>query len=619
LGTEAPAGPLTREADGYFSGVAPGVGPGSLYRYRLDGDQAFPDPASRFQPQGPNGPSQVIDPSGFRWTDDAWQGVTAHGQVLYEMHVGTFTADGTWAAATAQLPLLKELGITCLEVMPVAEFAGTFGWGYDGVDQYAPFHHYGAADAFRAFVNEAHRLGIGVILDLVYNHFGPDGNYVNQYSDDYFNAEHATDWGEALNFDGRNSKPVREFFVCNIEHWIREYHVDGFRFDATQAIVDTSSKHLLAEITERAHEAAAGRSVYLINENEPQNTTLVRPIAEGGYGMDALWNDDFHHSAMVALSGHREAYYTDHPATAQEFVSAAKWGYLYQGQRYRHQKRRRGTPSLDLPPTAFVHFLQNHDQIANSGRGYRAHHLASPGQLRAMTAFMLLMPQTPMLFQGQEFAASSTFHYFADHQPDLAKLVKAGRAKELSQFPSVATADMIAGLFDPADPQTFQRSKIDYAEREKPGHAQVYELHKDLLALRQSERAFRRVQRRGDIDGAVLGANAFVLRYFCDACDDRLLIVNLGNDLELDVVPEPLLAPPMGKRWSIVWSSEHPKYGGSGTPPLDTELEGWFIRGRCTVVLQPLPAEQAEVQSRKVAEGSAQAPRRKEQSGANPA
>ncbi|HSV16224.1 MAG TPA: DUF3459 domain-containing protein, partial [Tepidisphaeraceae bacterium] len=325
----------------------------------------------------------------------------------------------------------------------------------------------------------------------------------------------------------------------------------------------------------------------------------------GGYGMDALWNDDFHHSAMVALSGHNEAYYSDYLGKAQELLAAAKWGYLYQGQRYRWQRKRRGTPALDVPPTAFVHFLQNHDQVANSGRGYRAHQITSPGELKAMTALLLLMPQTPMLFQGQEFAASNPFYYFADHNPELAKRVCAGRAKELAQFPSVATPQMQACLLDPADRATFERSKIDHTERTCANHALIWQLHKDLLQLRREQPVFRRVQRRGDIDGAVLGDGAFVLRYFGGS--DRLLVVNLGRDLELNPCPEPLMATPLDMRWSILWSSEDPKYGGSGTAALDTENEGWLIPGRSAVVLEPLPAEQAAVQTRVRANGSAQA------------
>ncbi|MEA2735719.1 MAG: maltooligosyltrehalose trehalohydrolase, partial [Humisphaera sp.] len=597
---------LGNENNSYFSGVAPQARPGARYKYRLDGGDAFPDPVSRFQPDGVHGPSQVVDPRTFQWSDDNWNGVDAANQVLYEMHIGTFTREGTWTAAERELQHLKDLGVTCLEIMPVNEFAGRWGWGYDGVQLFAPFHHYGAPDDMRRFIDCAHAIGLGVILDLVYNHLGPDGNYLGQFSDDYFSKTHHTDWGDALNFDGENSHGVREFFLANVRHWIEEYHLDGFRFDATQAILDDTPRHILMEITETARRSGGKRKIYLSNENEPQNTQLVRPIDGGGFGMDALWNDDFHHAALAALSGHNEAYYTDTRGTPQEFISSAKWGYLFQGQRYQWQKKRRGTPALDLPPTAFVHFLQNHDQIANSGRGYRLHQITSPGELKAMTALLLLMPQTPMLFQGQEFAASATFHYFANHNAELTKLICAGRAKELSQFPSVATPAMQSCLVDPGAEETFQRSKIDHAERERGVHKWMYDLHKDLLKLRRTESAFRRVQRRGDIDGAVLGPDAFVLRYFGADHDDRLVLVNLGRDIDLVPAPEPLLAPPLGMRWTTIFTSEDPKYGGSGTAPVDTEQEGWFIPGRTTVVLRPAPADRAAGESRFRVAGSAQ-------------
>jgi len=606
---------LQRDSKGYFAGFCAEGITGALYRFRLDnGDLLVPDPASRFQPQGPHGPSQVVDPTAFRWKDERWAGVPAHGQVLYEMHIGTFTREGTWEAAAAELPELKNLGVTCLEVMPVNEFAGDFGWGYDGVDLFAPFHHYGSPDDFRRFVDRAHSLGLGVILDLVYNHFGPDGNYLKEFSDTYFNKEHQTDWGEAINYDGHDNLPVREYFVSNSLYWITEFHLDGFRFDATQAIVDTSREHILSEITRTIRAAVPKRTLYLINENEPQHTKLVRPAKDGGYGMDALWNDDFHHSALAALSGHAEAYYMDHPGTPQEFISSAKWGYLYQGQRYAWHNRRRGTATFDLPPTAFVHFLQNHDQVANSGRGHRVHQFASSGQFKAMTALWLLMPQTPMLFQGQEFAASSPFLYFACHKPDLAKLVAAGRARELSQFPSVASDEMQACLHDPCHEDAFLRSKLDLSERQKPIHAEIYRLHKDLLTLRRSEPVFQRVQKRGDIDGAVLGPGALVLRYFAQGGNDWLVVVNLERDLPLTIAPEPLLAPPEARRWKKVLSTEDPAYGGSGTAPLDTEQEGWRIPGRCAVVLRPVPVNEGQIMSRIRMKGSAQEAKPKSQS-----
>lgn len=615
---------LSREEGGYFSGIAAGVAQGTRYRFRLDDEQTlFPDPVSRYQPDGVHGPSEVVDPSRFRWTDDAWAGVPTEGQVLYEMHIGTFTKAGTWADAMEHLQALKDLGVTCLEVMPVNEFAGRWGWGYDGVQLFAPYHPYGSADDMRRFVDRAHAIGIGVILDLVYNHLGPDGNYTGAFSDTYVSPTHSTDWGDAMNFDGPGSAGVREFFLSNIRLWIEEYHLDGFRFDATQAIIDDSPRHILAEIAETARRSAGRRKVYLINENEPQNTQLVRPIDAGGFGMDGLWNDDFHHTALVALSGHNEAYYTDYNGSPQEFISSAKWGYLYQGQRYKWQKRRRGTPALDLPPTAFVHFLQNHDQIANSGRGYRAHQITSPGELKAMTALLLLMPQTPMLFQGQEFAASNTFHYFADHNEHISELIRKGRAREIAQFPSAATAGMQDCLVDPTAEATFLRSKIDLSERNKPYHAAMYQLHMDLLRLRRSEAAFRRVQRRGDIDGAVLGPSAFVLRYFGRPNSggedggqeaDRLLIVNLGTDITLDPAPEPLLAAPPGYRWKTIFTSEDPCYGGSGTAAVETEQEGWHLPGRTAVVLKPAAPCDSTIPTRYLVTGSAQEARKRENS-----
>ena len=344
---------LAAEGNGYFSGALREARAGTRYRYRLDGGESYPDPASRFQPEGPHGPSQVIDPATYRWRDADWKGLALPGQVLYEMHVGTFTKEGTWAAATRELPALRELGVTVVEVMPVADFAGRFGWGYDGVDLYAPTRLYGTPDDMRAFVDEAHRLGLGVILDVVYNHVGPSGNYLPQFAPRYFSDKYATEWGEPFNYDGEDGAPVREFIASNAAYWIAEFHLDGLRLDATQSMHDASPEHVLAAIAREARRAAGPRSIILVAENEPQETRLVRPPAEGGYGLDALWNDDFHHSAMVALTGRNEAYYTDYRGAPQEFVSALKYGYLYQGQVYRWQGKRRGTPSFGVPRGCF--------------------------------------------------------------------------------------------------------------------------------------------------------------------------------------------------------------------------------------------------------------------------
>jgi maltooligosyltrehalose trehalohydrolase len=577
------------EADGagYFSEFVKEAGDGTLYRFRLDGDDyLYPDPASRFQPEGPHGPSRVVDASRFRWADDDWKGARIKGLVVYEIHVGTFTREGTWAAAARELKELAALGITCVEMMPVAEFSGRFGWGYDGVNLFAPTRLYGEPDDLRHFVNEAHGVGVAVILDVVYNHLGPDGNYLRQFSEDYFRDSRQTEWGEPLNFDGENSGCVREFYKANARYWIEEFHFDGLRLDATQSIFDDSDVHILAEIAREVRAAARGRDTIIVAENEPQHTRLVRTPERGGYGLDSLWNDDFHHSAMVALTGRNEAYYTDHPGRPQEFISAVKYGYLYQGQRYKWQRQRRGTPAFDLAPTAFVNFIQNHDQVANSARGLRVHLLTSPGRYRAMTALTLLAPATPMLFQGQEFASSAPFHYFADYEPELAGKVRKGRKEFLAQFRSIGTKETRATLTDPEAAETFESCKLDFDER--AANREIYEMHRDLLRLRREDAVFA-AQRKGGVDGAVLGAEAFVLRFFGDEGDDRLLLVNLGADLNLNPAPEPLLAPPEDSVWTILWSSEDCRYGGTGTPPLETKIN-WRLPGHAAIAMRPTPA-----------------------------
>ncbi len=581
---------LGREETGYFSSVVESAHAGTRYRYRLDGENVlYPDPASRFQPDGPDGPSQVIDPGAFEWTDGKWKGVAPEGQVIYEMHIGTFTREGRWDSALPDLDALRDTGVTVLEIMPVGDFPGRFGWGYDGVNIYAPTRLYGAPDDFRRFVNRAHEVGMGVILDVVYNHVGPDGNYLPQFCKDYFTDRYKTDWGKPFNFDGANSGPVRDFIVFNAGYWIDEFHLDGLRLDATQNIYDTSPEHIIAAVARRAREAARGRFSYIIAENEPQDVKLLRPFEKGGYGLDALWNDDFHHTAMVALTGYNEAYYTDYKGSPQEFISCAKWGYLFQGQWYKWQMKRRGTPTMGLKPYHFISFIQNHDQVANSGRGLRVQFLSGPGQYKAMTALLLLGTETPMLFQGQEFASSSPFFYFANQKEDISKDIYLGRVNFLAQFRSLAQPEMRAKLPDPADPETFVRSKLDLSERSR--HAEMYSLHRDLLRLRREDRAFVSSFQTGRVDGAVLEGEAFLLRFFGEDGDDRLLVVNFGRYLNLNPAPEPLLAPPENTVWCILWSSEDPRYGGTGTAPLDTE-DNWFIPGHAAVVLAPAPREE---------------------------
>jgi maltooligosyltrehalose trehalohydrolase len=625
---------LAREPSGYFAGAV-NVGAGTRYRFRIDdGENFYPDPASRFQPHGPHGASCIVDPTKFRWTDAQWPGITLKGQIIYEMHIGTFTKKGTWRAATEQLLELARIGITVIEMMPVAEFAGKFGWGYDGVDLFAPSHLYGTPDDLRAFIDRAHSLGLGVILDVVYNHFGPDGNYLGAFSDDYLVHERQSEWGSAINFDGPNAGPVREFFITNGRYWIEEFHFDGFRFDALHAIRDQSSEYIIAAVGRAARETARRRSILLIAENDLQEAKMVRPPSKGGDNLDAMWNDDFHHSAVVALTSRKEAYFADYRGAPQEFISAAKYGFLYQGQVRSWRKALRGTPALDIALEAFVCFIENHDQIANIGSGQRLRFQTSPGCYRALTALLLLGPWTPLLFQGQEFGASSPFLFFADAgDASVHAATRKGRAKLLAPFLSVTEAEALQRLPLPDAPETFARCKLDFGERKK--NRQLYDLHIDLLKLRRedahlggspkvsgalsgslpdriarstalsleatrqrrrqhaeaSSQSFRRAfqQDPGAIDGAVLGPASFVLRYFSRSNDDRLLLVNLGHDQSLQPASEPLLAPPLGCKWELLWTSDSPRYGGKGPAaagPTATP-EPWTLPAECTVILKP--------------------------------
>ncbi len=574
---------LASEGDGYFSGPVETMSAGSLYRFRLDGEGPFPDPASRFQPRGPHGPSCVVDPATYTWSDGDWNGIRLRGQVIYELHVGTFTREGTWAAATRALPRLCGI-CTTVEVMPVADFSGDFGWGYDGVNLFAPTRLYGTPDDLRAFVDRAHALGLGVLLDVVYNHLGPEGNYWSQFSDDYFSRRHHTEWGAAINYDGENSRPVRELVVSNAGYWIDEFHFDGLRLDATQSIFDDSRTHVLTEIGARVRESARGRKTLVVVENEPQEARLLRGPGKACRGLDAAWNDDFHHSAVVALTGRADAYYSDYRGTAQELLSAMKHGFLFQGQRYAWQRKRRGAPAHDLSPACFVTFLENHDQVANSGRGERIHRRTSPARLRAMRGLVMLGPCTPMLFQGEEHGASSPFMYFAHHEGDLAEVVRKGRGEFLSQFPGWKSVEAQALLADPAARETFERCKLDEGERERD--VTYGPFFRDPFALRQGDPTIRDQGEHG-MDGAVLAPGAFVLRLFGRSHDgDRLLVVNLGPDLALVPAPEPLLAPPEDARWSLLWSSEDLRYGGDGATSAENE-DGWQLRGESTVLLGP--------------------------------
>ncbi len=573
---------LTREHGGYFAGATRTSA--RLYKYRVDDTGPWPDPCSRFQPHGVHGPSLLVDPNAFQWRDANWRGAGIERQIIYELHVGTFTPEGTFDAAATKLEYLGDLGVTAVEIMPVAECPGRWNWGYDGVQLYAPYHMYGDHEALKRFVDRAHVRGLAVILDVVYNHLGPDGNYLGHYSPYYFSKRHRTDWGEPFNLDGEHNTGAREFLIGNACYWIAEFHLDGLRLDATQSIFDASKTHLLAELTQRARTVAQPRRILFIAENEPQCSEHLLPVDAGGLGMDAMWNDDFHHSARVALTGSRDGYFHDYHGRAQEFLSCVRRGFLYQGQWYGWQKKSRGSPLHDREAAACVIFLQNHDQVGNTASGVRIHSNAAPARYRALVTLMLLAPQTPMLFMGQEFGASTTFTFFADHAEKLSRQVHAGRREFLSQFGAYADPHLQASIPDPRAERTFLDSKLDWSECGR--NVSILNLHRELLRLRSSDPVISR-QQVAAIDGATLSEHSLALRWFDAEHGDRLLIVNLDQELNGGSIAEPLLAPPSGREWRASWNSESPAYGGLGgfEPVADHGRGAWRIQAQCAVLL----------------------------------
>jgi maltooligosyltrehalose trehalohydrolase len=581
---------LEPQSNGYFAARSTDAPPGTMYRYTVDNRGPWPDPYSRFQPQGVHGPSMVVDADAFQWTDKHWRGTRLEGQVLYELHIGTFTPVGTFDSAIERLGYLRELGITVIEVMPVAECPGRFNWGYDGVQLFAPYHAYGDYDAFKRFIDAAHAEGVAVILDVVYNHLGPDGNYAPCFSPHFLSKRHKTEWGEALNFDDEHSNGARDFVLQNVRHWIGEFHLDGLRLDATQSIFDSSARHILADLVETARAAAAPKDIIITAENEPQCSEHLLSPQRGGFGIDGMWNDDFHHSASVALRGSRDGYMRDYTGRAQELLSCAKYGFLYQGQRYGWQNKARGSPLKDVPASACITFIDNHDQVANHFLGDRIHARAAPATYRAMAALLLLAPQTPLLFMGQEFAASTRFMFFADHNPELRSLVHNGRREFVAQFKAYSDPAVQALMPDPSSENTFLGSKLNWQQAED--HAEALAFHRDLIALRKSDEVLRRPESYV-LDGATLNEKALVLRWSVANGSDRLLILNLDQQLMLDAIPEPLIAPPRGTQWSLLWSSEDARYGGHGViPPMEEGGRGrWNIAAQSAVLLRAVRSD----------------------------
>ncbi len=522
--------PMDRGDQGVWTTFVPGIGAGTLYRFAVDGKAPIPDPRSRYQPRGVHGPSEVIDLGAFDWTDEDWPGLVNQDLSVYEVHVGAYTPKGTFDALTTQLAQITQLGVRVVELMPVAAFPGRWGWGYDGVALYAPACIYGRPEELQRLIDTAHHLGLGVLLDVVYNHLGPDGNYLTSYSADYFTDRHHTPWGEAINCDGPNTQFVRDFVIENAIQWVRDYHFDGLRLDAIDMIRDDSSPNILEELTSRVR-AAVDRPVFLVAEDARNEVRTITPVAEGGHGFDAVWADDFHHDMRVFLSNAWENYFADFTGSIQELVKAVNEGFIYQGEMSPSWGRPRGTDITDEPANAFVIALQNHDQIGNRPFGERLHHEINRERFLVASALLLLAPETPLLFMGQEFAASTPFLFFSDHHDELGRLVTEGRRQEFGGFRAFQDERTRQYIPDPQAESTFLASKLRLSERET--HRDVYRLYRRLLQLRNEDPVFQ-IQDRSRSHAHPIGGAALSLHRW-NGNDHRVLIANFGAALAVPI------------------------------------------------------------------------------------
>ena len=552
--------PLTMERQplGWHELVTDRARHGTSYRYRLPNDLRVPDPASRHQPVDVHGPSAVIDAGAYRWRDADWRGRPWEEAVLYELHLGTFTPEGTFAGAARKLDHLVELGVTAVQIMPVAEFAGSRNWGYDGVLPFAPDHSYGTPTDFKDFVQAAHGHGLMVMLDVVYNHFGPEGNYLHAYAPQFFTESHHTPWGAAVNFDGKEARPVREYFIHNTLYWIEEFHLDGLRFDAVDHIVDDSPKHFLDELAERVRTEFPEHRVHLVLENGMNEAhRLARDEQKRPRWYNAQWNDDVHHVLHVATTGESGGYYVDFAGDSRKLARSVAEGFAFQGEHAEFWQRTRGEPSADLPPSAFVSFIQNHDQVGNRPFGERLHHIAPEAAVRAAAATYLLAPQIPMLFMGEEWAAAQPFQFFADFAGDLADAVRNGRRNEFARFPEFAKPENREKIPDPLDAATFARSCLGWRDISEPQHAAWLDWYKRILAVRRAVIVplLPRIHRGGTFDHKDDGV--FTVEWAVEGTGTLHFAANFANGTAA------VLPPPAG---NVLWQ-EGVTADGSFTAP----------------------------------------------------
>jgi maltooligosyltrehalose trehalohydrolase len=534
---------------GYFAGTDAEGEAGDLYKYSIDGGSPVPDFMSHYQPRGVMGPSQIVAARDFAWRATNWKRPAWNGQVVYEMHLGTFTPAGTYLSAVRRLDHLRELGITALEIMPVAQAAGTRGWGYDGVMPFAPFHAYGTPDDFRTLVDECHLRGLAVVLDVVFNHLGPEGNFSHHYSDYFFHQGKDSPWGMNFNLDGTNSAPVRAMLRQNIRYWLDEFRIDGFRMDATHAVHDPSPVHVLAEAADIAH----GRGAFIIAEDDRNTRAILAPHTEGGWQFDGVWADDFHHVMRVSQTHEQQYFYSMTRGTADELVKTLRDGWLYTGQISPFHQRPRGEPASEFPPQSFVYCISNHDQAGNRLLGDRFHHGISGEAYRALSLFLCLVPYTPMLFMGQEWGATSPFLYFTDMSEETGMLIAEGRRKEFLASNFAKDEDELAKMSHPQEVGTFMRSKLDWEEIQREEHQRLWRLYRDGLRLRRELFGAENPPRdRWTVEKQ--GESGVVVSY---RLEGRTVHVGLGLDAEA-------VRPPGNK---VVLRSNAESYAGADVQP----------------------------------------------------
>ena len=555
---------MNRDSEGGFESIVDDAAAGDRYSYRLQNGGVRPDPASRFQPEGVHGPSQVIDPAAFAWTDAHWQGRPAGDRVIYELHIGAFTPEGTFRAATTKLEALRETGITVIEIMPVADFPGSRNWGYDGVCLFAPSRAYGHPDDLRRLIDRAHHLGLAVIFDVVYNHLGPEGAYVTNFNQDYFTSRHSTPWGCGVNLDGPSSAPVRRFIVENAVHWVREYHADGLRLDATHALVEHDDGSIVREIASYAR-ASTSRPIFIDAEDHRNLAVMVDERSQGGWGLDGVWADDFHHVMRRLLHGDSHSYYADFAGNVDELVCTIQRGWLFAGQRSPRRNAPRGTDPSAIPMQRFIVCLQNHDQIGNRPRGDRLNHVVAPESWRAASVVLLTVPMTPLIFMGQEWAASAPFQFFTDLEPQLGVQITEGRRREFAEFPEFSSVEDRASIPDPQAASTFDASRLHWEERSVAPHAFSLNLYRALMTLRLDHPALGASSELHG-DAVALDADTIAMRR---AQGDEVfwIVARFRTAGAADLGPTVRAREKSDSSWRVLLTTEDPLFAPDPMPP----------------------------------------------------